>query len=1019
MKHSLPKTLMYRTQDLFEEFLKASGASLVQTKRLKTLLMSGFRYSDFFQKSAQQYPRDLLTHLDELYLTVIEPNVHDADALKASLLTYYQNFSSVLDTKINALCLHDKTLLSAETQLQELIRIFRQINMSAIACLDFSGIQCIKSSLLGVSLLADAIINNANKYLYQACIKRYGEPENKQALLVLAMGKLGGQELNFSSDIDLIFTYPSKGVTKGHTKEYEHQVFFTKLAQKLIQCLDKVSQHGRAYRVDMRLRPLGESGPIVLSFAAFETYYQDQGREWERFAMQKARVLGHSIHKKELEDIIRPFVYRKYQDFTTISSIREMKSLINKEVRRKQITNNIKLGRGGIREVEFFIQSLQLMYAGKHPQCQYSSILKSMTAIASLNLQGDVNIEQLQKNYLYLRRIEHYIQAFNDEQTQTLPNNDINQLRLCELLKDDRFETTCIKIKQAMQEIHQAFASIVEDANAEDMPVEASEQYKLNIPSSFSLTDTPFDKALEDLWCLNIDDSAAFDMLSSLFDDEAQEVAQSLVQSTSHFKTKAKRLRLGARAESSINKLIPLLIKELIHKIKQIPNSHIINGLQGIFGILQTITGRVTYVDLLLEYPDVRTRLIGLCQKSPWIAQEIAKHPILLDEILHPQYLLEANINLTQWKQNCKEQLQQILLRIDPDDEEQILESLREFKLSEQLRIAAADVMDNIQVNIVSDKLSLLAEVIVEQVIEIAWRFTSTVFGQPQHSGQTKSETLADNTPYQLAIVAYGKFGGIELSYGSDLDLVFLYDAETNGSTDQSGSRKQISNQEFYIKLVQRFCHICNTNSYSGILYEIDLRLRPSGNSGLLISHIDSFQNYQLNTAWTWEHQALLRTRAIWGRSSLISTFGQIRKQVLSQVRDTSKLKLEVLEMREKMRQHLLHESADSIDLKQTRGGIVDIEFIVQYLVLSHAHEHEQLYIYSDNLRLLDALVECSILEQSQAHTLRKAYLSLRKNSHKLQLANTKLTKSELTTDTELTETMPKVDAIFQQILQD
>ncbi|MFW8590385.1 bifunctional [glutamate--ammonia ligase]-adenylyl-L-tyrosine phosphorylase/[glutamate--ammonia-ligase] adenylyltransferase [Glaciecola sp. 2405UD65-10] len=927
--------------DTFYEKASRNSNNIEVVNQHQALILQAFYYSDFIQRIATQYSDEFIGLL---------PNIASFDASKAIEHYCLENVQTALRQNLAE--------SSDETQAYAHIRKCRHLNMMQIAWHDFLNEQSITDSLQVTSHLANILINESYHYLYEQLCKRFGEPEEKQDLLILAMGKLGGNELNFSSDIDLIFTYPYSGETHHPRKPIEHQVFFTRLAQRFIKMLDHVTQDGRVFRVDMRLRPLGESGPLVLPFSAFESYYLEQGREWERFAMQKMRIVNNTPFNDELKSIITPFVYRKYIDFTTLESIREMKRLIENEVRRRQITNNIKLGKGGIREVEFFIQSIQLIHAGRDDACQTPSILRAMKALVNAGFLDAKEQEALQADYLYLRKAEHYIQAFNDEQTQTLPESEHNQERLNALIQGDEQSDYQLLISNCMARINKVFSSLVDDANE-------TKQKNNNDP----INDT-----FDDLWHVEMPEEEFIDTCSAFFDARGAKV---LFHHLGLFKKKVDRSGVSARGVKSINKLMPLLL----HEFGVEKNSLADDEIEGLFGILQTIIGRITYIDLLLEHPDVRHRLRLLCKKSPWISQQIAQYPLLLDELLHPIYLNEDTLSLQEWKLACADQLRQSMLRVDLEDPEMVMDKLREFKHTNQLRIAAADIMGVLAINQVSDKLTILAEVLMQQVIEYAYTQMIELYGIP--SG-------GDLECKNIALIAYGKFGGIELSYDSDLDLVFLHNTDLSGSTDESGSRKQLSNQEFYIKLVQRISHISGTKTYNGILYEIDLRLRPSGNSGLLISHVDSFAEYQQEKAWTWEHQALVRSRVVYASQSLRNNVYTIREQVIAKHRVKSELCLSVYEMRRKMRDHLLKEPNAEMDLKHTHGGIVDIEFMVQYWVLLSGEQHAKQLHWSDNLRLLETLCEINVISKEMQQGLSKAYLSLRHASHRLQLAKLK-----------------------------
>lgn len=966
-----------------------------------------FGLSDFIARTAQLYPLQFMQKLP----AIVEHKQHDGQQHQE----YYEALQKHLAQKL--------AVKNDEATLHAVLRQFRHITMLSIAWRDMLYKADIKQSLLAISHLADALINTANAWLYQKACERYGKPETvghivdnpnsssqmlqqQQELLVIGMGKLGGRELNFSSDIDLIFVYPGSGETDHPRKPIDHQTFFTRLAQKLIAALHQTTLDGQVYRVDMRLRPLGDSGPLVVSMPAFESYYLEQGREWERFAMQKARVINpDSEAVRELQSIITPFVYRKYLDFTTIESLRNMKQLIANEVARRNLTNNIKLGKGGIREVEFFVQSLQMIHAGKVTECQTKSILASFAALVEHEFLPRKDAAELQESYLFLRQIENYLQAFNDEQTQQLPDDEIDQARLSFLLANmlqadqqgsAKADGAHIEIEldapleridpihQHMQRINRHFMLLIEDNNKNK-----DENQSLN-------------QIYRDLWSLELDAQEMQSLFFTLIDD--LEVAEKLSSQLLEFKRKCTKHDIGQRGSNTLNKLVPQLLYEVltyeesadqtdatatkqnttdasstdIDKSDIMTNDdeikHASELFERIFDILLTIVGRTTYLDLLLENPAVRKRLMTLSANSQWVAKQIKAFPLLLDELLHPAYLQTDQADISTWRDEYENELRLQLLRVEPDDVEAQMDALRYFKLTQQLRIAAADITGTLPINNVSDKLTVLAEVLLGQVIDIAWVQIATRYGTPEgYSMQNKG----------LGVLAYGKLGGVELGYGSDLDIVFVHDVDLSVMTNGA---KEVSCSEFFVKLIQRITHIFTTKTYLNELYEIDLRLRPSGNSGLLISHIDSFDNYQKNDAWTWEHQALVRARYVYGHASLENTFKKIRQEVLSKKRVMSELRKDVADMREKMRLHLDKSDENNADLKQTSGGITDLEFLTQYWVLLHSHQFSELTQWTDNLRILDSLAHVGVISEDENHALQQAYLFIRNQLHKLSL---------------------------------
>ena len=845
-----------------------------------------------------------------------------------------------------------------ENELAKALRRCRQFHMAAITFSDVLNRQSIDASLLQVSSLANALIQQGYTWLYSSLCSKHGTPVGSHGpmpMYILGMGKLGGHELNFSSDIDLIFTYPEKGETQGGKKSLEHQQFFTRLAQKLIQALNKVTVDGQVYRVDMRLRPFGESGPLVLHFDAMEDYYQEQGRHWERFDMVKARVINSddSSYEAALQAILTPFTFRRYLDFTTLDALRNMKKLIATEIRRRKLNNNIKLGAGGIREVEFFAQSFQLIHGGREPSLQSKSLLTTLKALEENEIVENEVVEALKQDYLFLRKVEHTLQQYRDQQTQTLPEDEDQRQALIEVMGFPNYAQFLTHLDAVMARIHGHFNELIEESQDAHDPQD----------SLFS--------ACCDAWQLQMVEHEFCQTFASYLPPEDASRVQHLLLD---FNQNQRRYLLGQRGEDTLNKLIPEILYVLItHNAQGVPYI-----LKRVLGVISAITGRTTYLDLLLENPDVLKQLVRLCERSEWVANEIKRFPLLLDELLTPLYLEQQDTDIVASKNDYISELRQSLLRVEPDDVEAMMDTWRQFKLCQQLRIAASDISGSLPIANVSDKLTVLAEVVLEQVVHAAWHQISERFGVPNH-------LTADNSGF--AVVAYGKLGGYELGYGSDLDLVFLHNAPREATTTGA---KSIEAQQFYIKLAQRIMHLLNTKTLFGQLYETDLRLRPSGNAGLLCCHLDGFKRYQQEEAWTWEHQALVRARGVCGDKTLLTQFADVRAEILGQPRDKAALRDEVCKMRTKMRQHLLNEKAQKVDLKQCVGGITDIEFMTQYWVLANASTIPSITRYTDNLRILNEAAQHGVIDDKQAKMLQDAYLALREQYHHLTLADTK-----------------------------
>lgn len=833
-----------------------------------------------------------------------------------------------------------------EQQLHTELRRLRNQFLIAIAMADLCQ-QCpVEISLANLSTLADVLIESALQWLTMSCQALWGQPQNaqgeEQPLLVYAMGKLGGKELNFSSDIDLIFTFPENGKTAGARRSIENQQFFTRLGQKLITALNQVTVDGFVFRVDMRLRPFGESGPLVLSFSAMETYYQDQGRDWERYAMLKARLVGHSDYHQTLTDLLKPFVYRRYIDFSVIESFRRMKLMIAQEARRRRLQQNIKLGVGGIREIEFIVQVFQLIRGGREVALQKRNLLKALKLLVKFECISEGSALVLENAYLFLRQSENAIQAFNDQQTQQLPTNELNQIRLSHLMGSQtwhQYEQLC---QQHMANVNHEFNLLI----GEDSPQNNSvEQYWVT------------------LWHANWEIEERQQWINKY---QPNWPAEQVEKKLRHFRQDIKKRNVGHRGRLILDKLIPVFLELLTEETQ--PQITLDRVLQ----VLKMIVTRTAYLELLYENPMAFKQLLKLCRASSWISDYLAKFPMLLDELIDPK-LLYAIPQLSDYKMLLAE----ALMRIPEDDLEMQMEALRQFKQSIQLKIAAADITDILPVMKVSDHLTALAQVMIQEVVNMAWQHMTKRYGQPISTLNTQDKGFA--------VLGYGKLGGIELGYGSDLDLVFVHNRQQK---DITSGEKSISASQFYLKMAQRILHLFNTRTSNGTLYEADMRLRPSGNSGLMVVHIDTFEQYQLNDAWTWEHQAIVRARLTYGDEALSKRFVGIRNQVLTLPRCTTALKQDVLKMREKMRNHLDKSTSELVDLKQGKGGLADIEFLGQYLVLAYAQQYPELATYSDNVRIFEALAEQQIIDAQEQRYLIDAYCALRDKGHECILQN-------------------------------
>ncbi|WP_373689585.1 bifunctional [glutamate--ammonia ligase]-adenylyl-L-tyrosine phosphorylase/[glutamate--ammonia-ligase] adenylyltransferase [Photobacterium pectinilyticum] len=836
--------------------------------------------------------------------------------------------------------------VSDEAGMMRVLRQFRHREMVWIAWRDFIGRNSLDLSLSHLSMLAEAMIMETYNWLYALCCRDWGTPMNSsgeaQPMLILGMGKLGGGELNFSSDIDLIFTYPENGETQGGRRSLANAQFFTRLGQRLIKALDQQTYDGFCYRVDMRLRPFGDSGPLVMSYAALEDYYQEQGRDWERYAMIKARVMGKESFSQyqELRQMLRPFVFRRYIDFSAIQSLRRMKAMISSEVRRRGLTNNIKLGPGGIREVEFIAQSFQLIRGGRTPELRGRGLRETLQAIRTQGLLPEKQVDDLDQGYAFLRRLENLLQAIDDMQTQTLPDKPLNQYRLALAMGFEDWFGLEQAVSQRMAAIHEVFDDII-GADEEEQQSEATAHF-------------------HEMWAMIKDADVVTAILGELNASEADRQFAIL----SNMKSELSKRTLGPRGREVLAKLMPTVLMLIVTR-EDAPAV-----LERVCKLIVRIATRTTYLELLSEHPAALEQLVRLCAASPMVATQLAQYPILLDELLDPQHLYNPTP-----LENYGDELREFLARIPEEDMEQQMEAIRQFKQTQLLRIAAADIAGALPLMKVSDHLTYLSEAIVAAVVNQAWLQMAEKYGEPTH--------LLERSGRGFAVLGYGKVGGWELGYGSDLDLVFLHDCPDNVYTN---GRKEIDGRQFYLRLTQRIVHLFSTRTASGVLYEVDVRLRPSGASGLLVSTMEAFADYQQEEAWTWEHQALVRARMIYGDTPLQQAFAAVRQAILMSPREAAPLRKEVVAMRHKMREHLGSKKAGMFGLKQDKGGITDIEFLAQYLVLLHAAEEKALIRWSDNVRLFETMADYEILAPEQAMQLKHAYCVMRDEIHRLSL---------------------------------
>lgn len=841
--------------------------------------------------------------------------------------------------------------IEAQVDLDRALRCFRNRHWLRIVWRDLNGLADTAATTRDLSRLAECCLEAALDFHHRQLVREWGQPCNRdgepQHFVIVAMGKLGAGELNLSSDVDLMFTYPESGQTVGGARQVDNQQFFIKLGQRLIASIDQRTADGFVFRVDMRLRPYGQSGPLVINFDAMEEYYQDQGREWERYAMIKARaVAGDIAAGARLLHALKPFVYRRYIDFSVIEALRDMKRMIRREVQRRQLQDNIKLGSGGIREVEFIAQCFQLVRGGREQSLQERRLMTVLDELQVLDQLPAEAVQELKAAYNFLRDSEHAIQAWLDRQTQQLPRENKERAALAWVMG---FEGEWQAYADALEQHRSRVAALFEDVIAE--PDHAAE---------LEVSKRPWEDLLE-----MADSEALLCELQSAEFDDADEVARLLLAMLDSSAVK----RMQNLGRERLYDFLPLLL-DACGEAQQ-PGRCFLR----ILPLVESVLRRTAYLVLLMENPGALSRLVRLCDASPWISRQLSRNPVLLDELLN-----EHSLYSVPDKEGLYSELRQQLLRIPEEDQEAQMEALRYFKLAHVLRVAASEIVGTLPLMKVSDYLSAIAEVVLSHVLEMAW----------QTLRERHGDLPGTDTDLPFIVVAYGKLGGLELNYGSDLDLVFIHDVDAGAVS--SGDRA-LDGGTFFTRLGQRMIHILTATTGLGQLYDVDMRLRPSGNSGLLVSSFGAFADYQQGSAWTWEHQALARARGVAGCSDAIAAFESLRHEVLCTPRERETLRETVVDMREKMRASLgtpVREGADpdAFHTKHDRGGIVDIEFMVQYLMLAYSSEYPELTRWSDNIRQMEALGDAGVIPVEDAEKLRETYITLRSTIHRRALQN-------------------------------
>ena len=824
---------------------------------------------------------------------------------------------------------------AAGLPLPRAMRRLRNLVVCTLIARDLGGLADMAEVVATISAFADFAIREHVSALAAELAGLHGVPTGEesgrpQELIVVGMGKLGGGELNVSSDIDLVFIYPEDGETRVDSPEQRplsNHEFFTRLGKRLIADLSAITEDGFSFRVDMALRPNGASGPLVASLNMLEDYLVVQGREWERYAWVKARaVTGDPEDIAALESIVRPFVYRRYLDYGAIEAMRTMHGQIRAEVRRQEVrhperSNNVKLGRGGIREIEFLAQVFQLIRGGRDPELRDRSTRVTLRTLAEKRLMGLDEAESLLKAYAFLRNLEHRLQYLDDAQTHTLPAGETDRETVARMMGCPDSAALLRELDARRALVATQFDAMFSErrngqAEGESAPV-----------SHFSASDSA-DAIEAQLAALDFDDPAA----------AARRTAASWQSPRLQALPPSSRLQL----EALFNTALPM-----VARIASAPAA----ALGRLLDFFEAIARRAAYLALLTEYPQALERVIRMMAASDWAAKYLTRHPLLLDELLDDD-TLRAAPDWNAFAHECRRQLEAAA-----GDTERQMDLLRELHHAQMLRLLAQDLEGQLTVERLADHLSALADVLIGATVEAAWQ---TVRGRHLEVPR-------------FAVIAYGKLGGKELGYASDLDIIFLYEDD-----DQEAPAH-------YAKLAQRFITWMTSHTPAGILFDVDIALRPDGASGLLVSSFGAFEKYQLGAAWLWEHQALTRARFCAGDAAIGARFEALRETVLRQRRDPAKVRQEVLAMRQKM--HAAHPKRSGLfDLKHDAGGMIDIEFMVQCLVLAHAADYPQLTADIGNIALLKLAGELRLVDAALAGQVADAYRSFRRLQHQARL---------------------------------
>lgn len=826
------------------------------------------------------------------------------------------------------------------------LRIARQLVVERLAVLDVEQGAALEVITGTMTALAEAALELALAQAQAEADERHGVPRGadgrRMDLWIVGMGKLGARELNVSSDIDLIYVYDDEGHTDG-ARPCSHHEYFGFVAKRLYALIGDTTEHGFVFRVDLALRPNGNSGPPVVSLAMLEEYFQVQGREWERFAWLKSRVVApraavESGQALALRSLVTPFVYRRYLDYGVFEGLRQLHRKIRDEAQRRaagrpERANDVKLSRGGIREIEFIVQLILVVRGGQFPEIRTRSTLRGLQRLVARGLMKAETADKLAQAYTFLRRVEHRIQYLDDQQTHLLPAADEDLVWLGLSLGSPCSRPPSCRMLDELLEVREFVAAEFDALLREGQGAAPADNGRTVCrgcgPGPLPVDSDALLDRLPPALAERVRGLAALPRVQALRDESRLRLGR-LVQKTA----------LALQAEACVAE-----------------------GATRFIDWLEPLLRRESYLALLLERPEVHRRLLRLLGLARWPMQYLMRHPGVIDE-LADERLLHQRFDRAALQAELDERLA-AWQRAGEDDEEKLLDTLRHAHHAEVFRILVRDVEKTLTVEQVADDLSALADTLLDTTLRWAW-------------ARLKQRHRADPG---LAVIAYGKLGGKELGYGGDLDVVFVYDDSDEADKQQA--------QEVYAAFVRKLITWLTLRTAAGELFDIDTALRPNGNSGLLVTSIDAYERYQdgrgSNTAWTWEHQALTRARFAAGCSRVAPRFEATRRAVLTAARDPAALRDEVRAMREKVRA-ARPVPAGRFDVKHSPGGMMDVEFAVQYLVLAHGAAHATLLDNAGNIALLQRAEGEGLLPEGIGHAAADAYRELRRAQHRARL---------------------------------